>query len=92
MVDVIQTERLLSYLEREWNSIPAIVRKWSEMDAIDQEILQLEWVLREQALDQLEIDVLAEGLAPQQKCRYRALLQLIEEMRPILRRLFESNQ
>ncbi len=80
-------DRYLSYLIREWASIPEIADEWDEWDDLEQLEFTVEWPIREDRLGQLQAYAEQGLMTPAQQDRYDELLHLVEKHRPTLERL-----
>ena len=75
----------LEYQYHQWDNLPDIAAQWAEMDAIDREVFQLEWVgITESRLVLLEQWAEQDLLTPAQRARYEELLRLVARCRPLL--------
>lgn len=82
----------LAYLEDEWNTVPEYAEWWPELDAVEKEVIQMEWAIPQGRLAEVR-DWSEKGLlSPEQQARYEALLKLIEQHRPTLERLFREEE
>jgi hypothetical protein len=78
----------LEYQFQQWNNVQEVVKHWAEMDAVDREVFQLEWVgITESRLATLGQWAEQDLLTPAQRARYDELLQLVARCRPLLDRL-----
>ena len=74
----------------EWGRLPTVEAEIDQWDWADQVDFIQDWPLEEERLLRLE-RYAAEGLLnPEQQACYAALLQLVEQNRPIIRRLQAS--
>ncbi len=75
----------LEYQFHQWDNLPDIAERWAEMDAIDREVFQLEWVgITESRLTMLGQWAEQGLLTPAQRARYDELLRLVARCRPLL--------
>ncbi len=75
----------LEYQFHQWNNIQDIAEHWAEMDAIDREVFQLEWLgITESRLTLLEQWAEQDLLTLAQRARYDELLRLVARCRPLL--------
>ncbi len=80
-------EDYLTYLLREWESVPELAAEWGEWEEHEKLDFAIEWPIREDRFQQLR-EWAAQGfLKPRQRERYERLLRLVEQHRPTLERL-----
>lgn len=94
MAELIQTQELaswiddyLDYLLRAWRGIPALADEWVEWDEHSRLVLELDWPIVEDRLQQLAGWAERGLLDADQRARYEALLTLVAQQRPTLERL-----
>lgn len=79
----------LDYQFNAWRSVAEYAEWWPALDAVDKEVVQLEWEgITESRLRLVEQWAADDRLTPTQRSRYDHLRRLIEEHRPILARLW----
>lgn len=77
---------LLSTLFDEWQDVTELAHQWPTLDAAEKEDFQLEWTLTEERLERMQV-IASHGLTAAQWDRYRELLKLVAQNRPILETL-----
>lgn len=82
-------DQLLDELEYQWGRLPTVAAEIDTWEWVDQAVFIEEWPLDEERLARLERYVAADQLSAEQRDRYEALVRLIAQNRPILRRLQE---
>ena len=80
----------LEIAEFEWQQLPEVEAEIDQWDWIDQIVFIEEWPLQEERLLFLERSAAQGLMSPEQLARYEALKRLVEQNRPIIRRLQES--
>ena len=96
MVDVARSEQLrpdvdyhIDYQLAAWNSVREYAAWWPDLDPLDKEVFQLEWTgITESRLRELQRWAERGYLSPEQQGRYRQLVDLVEDVRPVLDKLF----
>jgi hypothetical protein len=77
----------LTYLLREWQEIPEVVRQWNDWDELDRLTFVVEWPLRAERMERLEYWDGQNELTTDQRERYRELRTLIARYRSDLEQL-----
>lgn len=77
----------LSYLLREWQSIPELAAEWHEWDQHSRFSFVIDWPICEDRLHMLRTWAEQGKMTPTQCDRYHELLTLVNEHRPTLERL-----
>ena len=95
MVDVSaaieqRIDRVLDRLLFRWRRLPEVEAEIDQWDLVDQLDFVEEWPTEENRLADLERLVAQGALTPNQLARYEELQRVIEQNRPIIRRLQES--
>ena len=95
MVDVSpaveqRIDRMLDRLLSRWRRLPEVEAEIDGWDLVDQVDFVEEWPTEEHRLAELERLIDQGTLTPSQLARYEELRRLIEQNRPIIRRLQES--
>ena len=78
---------LLDYLLSRWQEIPVIADEWRTWDAVQKEVFDLEWGLKEERLDELESYANGGKLTAEQVARYAKLRDMVAAQRAVLERL-----
>ena len=79
---------LCALLER-WHDLPNVIQTIDEWDVVDQIIYVEEWPVVEQRLGILAEYAAENSMNPDQARQYNALLQVVEEHRPLVARLYD---
>jgi hypothetical protein len=77
----------LDYLAEEWLAIPRVAQEWADWSPYERLDFVLEWPIREERLEQLQVYAERGLLTPAQNARYAALRQLVQENRGTLEEL-----
>jgi hypothetical protein len=83
-------DELLDYLWAEWDAVGDLAAQWCDWSPYERVDFAAEWPIREDRLDQLVALNDARALTPGQRERYRRLLNLVAQRRPILNELFQA--
>ena len=83
-------DRLLHKLLCQWQRLPEVEAEIDQWDWVDQVVFIEEWPLEKDRLADLERYVDQGALTPEQLCQYEELRRIVEQNRPIIRRLQDS--
>ena len=85
-----RVEESLDYLIREWEGIPQLARAWPTWDPATRDAFSLEWLSRDDRLQELREYARAVVLTPAQREQYERLLRLVAVHRPTLELLLAN--
>jgi hypothetical protein len=86
----VDVDHLLHWAAVAWDELVTVEQEIDSWEQIEQIVYLEEWPIEEDRLRRLDRHARAGDLSDEQRVRYRDLLKLVAERRPIIERLLRS--
>ena len=83
-------DHLLKWAFAAWESLPTVEQEIDTWDLLDQLVFTEEWPIQEDRLLRLSQLAQSREFTEEQSARYRELLSLVEQNRPVLDRIMQG--